>query len=69
VIDGRLCDGGEARQFGWGRYNPHWRGPSGAPVLSIAAGSAQVALYGRALRVSEAVAHYRHQSSANPRRV
>jgi hypothetical protein len=69
VIDGRLCDGGEARQFGWGRYNPHWRGPSGASELSIAADIAQVALYGRALRVSEAVARYRHQSSANPRRV
>ncbi|MDO9542753.1 MAG: sialidase family protein, partial [Kiritimatiellia bacterium] len=25
VVDGVLCDGGEHRQFGWGRYNPNLR--------------------------------------------
>jgi hypothetical protein len=25
IVDGVLCDGGEFRQFGWGRYNPHLR--------------------------------------------
>jgi len=66
VIDGRLCDGGNARQFGWGRYNPHWRGPSGADELRIGAHPGaritQLRLFGRALRVSEAIACYRHAS-------
>jgi len=25
VVDGRLCDGGQDRQFGWGRFNPQLR--------------------------------------------
>ncbi|MGI6379379.1 MAG: sialidase family protein [Anaerolineae bacterium] len=70
VIDGHLCDGGDVRQFGWGRYNPHWRGPSGAPEIRIAApGVTRTALYGRALRVSEAIARYRHHSSSKQGRV
>jgi hypothetical protein len=66
VVDGRLLDGGDARQFGWGRYNPHWRGPAGGDELRIGsqqgAAVAEVRLFGRALRVSEAIACYRHHS-------
>ncbi len=25
AVDGMLCDGGEFRQFGWGRFSPHLR--------------------------------------------
>jgi hypothetical protein len=32
VVDGVLHDGGEARQFGWGRYSPHLRGVGGSEV-------------------------------------
>ena len=63
VVDGALCDGGDFRQFGWGRYNPNLRGVTGAPVLRIAPflqGEIRaLRLYGRALRVSEAIASYR----------
>ncbi|MBU4211403.1 MAG: hypothetical protein KKD33_02330, partial [Verrucomicrobia bacterium] len=38
VVDGVLCDGGEHRQFGWGRYNPNLRTPQGGPALHIANG-------------------------------
>ena len=57
VIDGALNDGGDARQFGWGRFNPHYRGPNGAPELRAGPGVLALRVYGRALRVSEATAH------------
>ena len=38
VVDGRLCDGGDFRQFGWGRFNPNYRGPGGDETLRIGAG-------------------------------
>ncbi len=63
VVDGVLCDGGEARQFGWGRFSPNLRDVNGSPVLRIApslhGNLALVRLYDRALRTSEAVANYR----------
>jgi hypothetical protein len=55
VVDGRVCDGGESRQFGWGRFSPHYRGPQGGPVLRIDASAVRaLRLYGRCLRVSAA---------------
>lgn len=63
VVDGRLCDGGEDRQFGWGRFPRELRDPNGAPRARVAArvqGQVQeLRLYGRALRVAEAVASFR----------
>ncbi|MDX2179262.1 MAG: sialidase family protein [Bryobacteraceae bacterium] len=59
VTDGRFNDGGEERQFGWGRYHPHLRSLNGSPQLMVGDGVAQIRLYGRALRVSEAVALFR----------
>ena len=64
VVDGRLCDGGAARQFGWGScFNPQYRGPAGDTVLRIAPdvpGAVQgLRIYGRALRTSEAVNNFR----------
>ena len=58
VVNGRLCDGGEERQFGWGRYNPNLRTPpTGQLTVSPAVQSLRV--HDRALRVSEAVGNYR----------
>lgn len=63
VVDGRLCDGGQARQFGWGRFSPNFRGLDGSQELSIGpsfAGEVRLTrVYGRALRVSEAVGNWR----------
>jgi hypothetical protein len=59
VVNGRLCEGGEARPFGWGRFSPNLQGLSGAPELRVDAGCvARARLYGRAWRVSEAVASF-----------
>lgn len=63
VVDGKLCNGGGARMYGWGRFSPVLRHANGAKRLRIApklrGGVEALRIYGRALRVSEAVAHYR----------
>jgi hypothetical protein len=60
IVDGRFCDGGDARQFGWGRFSPHLRHVNGAGELRIASSVTQVQIHGRVLRTSEAVSRY-HQ--------
>ena len=63
VVNGHLCDGGEDRQFGWGRFSPNLFNVTGSHRLRIAPtvpGSVtRLRLYGRALRTSEAVAAWR----------
>lgn len=59
VVDGVLCDGGNQRQFGWGRFNPHLRTPRGFPVLRIGKGVKSLRVYNRALLTGEAVANFR----------
>jgi hypothetical protein len=62
VVDGVLNDGGEDRQFGWGRYNPHLRGVSGDATLRIAPSMKGAVLslkvYNRHLHTSEAIANF-----------
>jgi hypothetical protein len=59
VIDGRFNDGGDARQFGWGRYNPNLQSPHGGSKLRIGADVKHLRIYNRYLRTSEAVATFR----------
>jgi hypothetical protein len=58
VIDGVLCDGGDERQFGWGRYSPNLRTPTSDAGCRIAPAVRSLRVYGRALRTSEAVGHF-----------
>ena len=63
LVDGKLCDGGEHRPFGWGRFSPNLREVNGAEKLRIGpdldGGMERVRIYGRALRTSEAVGNFR----------
>lgn len=59
VVNGVLNDGGEERQFGWGRFSPTLRAPNGAATLTIAGAVQTLRLYNRALRTSEAVGNFR----------
>lgn len=62
VVNGALCDGGEERQFGWGRFHPGMTDTAGAAMRLLPEGNAAVEhmrIYGRALRVSEAVGNFR----------
>jgi hypothetical protein len=58
IVDGVLCDGGDERQFGWGRFSPNLRTPNGADTLKIGGGVRSLRIYNRALRTSEAVGNY-----------
>ncbi len=62
VIDGILCDGGETRQFGWGRYDAELKDVRGTGKFQLALSPEsellRVRLYNRPLRVAEAVAHF-----------
>jgi hypothetical protein len=60
VVDGKLHDGGDHRQFGWGRYNPNLRSAAGGPTLRIGDGVKRLRVYGRAIRTSEAVGNWRY---------
>jgi hypothetical protein len=59
IVDGRLDDGASYRQFGWGRFSPHLQHANGASRLLVDGAIESVRLYGRALRTSQAVAHFR----------
>lgn len=59
VVNGTLCDGGDERQFGWGRYSPTLRTPNGAAEMKISEAVKSLRIYGRALRTSEAVGNFK----------
>jgi len=63
IVDGVLCDGGDDRQFGWGRFSPFMREVTGTCTLKVAPkvnGSLSlVRIYTRALRTSEMVGNWR----------
>lgn len=59
IVNGILCDGGDERQFGWGRYSPTLRTPNGAAEMQVGAGVKSLRVYGRALRTSEAVGNFK----------
>jgi hypothetical protein len=55
LIDGVLNDGGDARQFGWGRFSPNLMRINGLPEFRTAPAVRDLRFYPRALRTSEAV--------------
>ena len=69
VVDGVLCDGGEASTYGWGRFAPQLGDVSGSDDLRIApklnGRLHHLRIYDRYLRTSEAVANYQAGDSEN----
>ena len=63
VVDGQFNDGGDQRQFGWGRFSPNLRTPPGARELRLAPAFRgelkTLRVYGRALLTSEAIGNCR----------
>jgi Concanavalin A-like lectin/glucanases superfamily/BNR repeat-like domain len=59
VIDAKFSNGGDERQFGWGRFSPNFQSANGDAKLKIGAGVASLRIYTRALRTSEAIENYR----------
>lgn len=64
IVDGVFNDGGEERQFGWGRFNPYLRSVSHARQISVGKKIQgvihKVSIYNRALTVSEAIGNFRN---------
>jgi hypothetical protein len=62
VVDGVLCDGGDYRQFGWGRFSPNLKDANGAGLLHVGTGLRGalrlLRLYDCCLRTSEAVGNF-----------
>ncbi len=59
IVDGRLLDGGDARQFGWGRFSPHLKHINGAPELRIAAEVTHLNVFPRILKAFESILRFR----------
>jgi hypothetical protein len=63
IIDGRLCDGGATRRFGWGRFSPNLRDANGGKTLRIAPSLNgridRLRLYDCCLRTSEVIGNWR----------
>lgn len=68
VVDGVLNDGGDTRQFGWGRFNPYLQSVSGASEMKIGSkvnGVIQkVSIYDRAIKITEAIGNYNAAKSS-----
>jgi len=62
IVDGVLCDGGEARQYGWDRYSQASGSVNGSGKLRIAprfrGQLVRLRIYERYLRTSEAIANF-----------
>ena len=59
VADGVFCDGGATRQYGWGRLPLEMGEVKGTYQADLAPGVKGVRLYGRPLRVTEAIGNFR----------
>ena len=59
VTNGQLNDGGDHRQFGWGRFNPNLMHVKGLGDLNRSAAVLKLAVFNRYLRTAEALASYR----------
>lgn len=63
AVDGVLNDGGALRQYGWGRFGPELGDVNGASMATLAprlfGEVAALRIYGRPLRTSEVVGHWR----------
>ncbi|MEI8206941.1 MAG: sialidase family protein [Kiritimatiellales bacterium] len=56
VIDGKFCDGGTQRQFGWSRFSPNLRDAAGHPRLTISQDVQTLKIFSRALMTCEIIA-------------
>jgi len=63
VVDGKFNDGGDSRQFGWGRFSPYFKTPEGDTDIKIGSKMSgmidEVNIYSKALRTTEAIGNYR----------
>jgi hypothetical protein len=61
VVNGKFHDGGDERQFGWGRFNPNLIRISGLAEMRQSKSVDRWHLYNRAIRTAEAIALFANQ--------
>jgi hypothetical protein len=65
VVDGKLCDGGKSRHYGWGRFDSKIGDINGSNKLRLSPSFPGeihgLRIYDRYLRTSEAIANYQAQ--------
>lgn len=63
AVDGKLCDGGSYRQYGWGRFSEKLKDANGSKKIKVASclhGQIKnLRIYNRYLRTSEAISNFR----------
>jgi len=63
IIDGKFCDGGHHRQFGWGRFSPNLHDINGQKELIIGKNMdgyiKTIKIYDRAIMTTEAIGNFR----------
>lgn len=60
IVDGKFCDGGTQRQFGWSRYSPLLMNIAGSGELHFGTDSIRrIKVYDRVLMTSEIISNYR----------
>ncbi len=58
VTNGQFNDGGEHRQYGWGRFSPHLKNVMGLGELKKSPAVLKLNVFNRHLRTAEAIASY-----------
>lgn len=58
IVDGKHCDGGKSRMFGWGRFSKDLRDAHGADTMRTAPAVSFLRIYSRPLLTSESIAHF-----------
>lgn len=64
VVNGRLCDGADAGQFGWHRFAPEFGIMPGAPALHVHPAVKSLRVYDRPLGTSQSVRLYQNMKPA-----
>ncbi len=59
VTNGQYNDGGEHRQYGWGRFSPNLKNVMGLGDLTKSPAVLKLTVFNRYLRTAEAIASYR----------
>ncbi len=66
IVDGRLNDGGDQRQYGWDRFPAELADVNGRGHIEIPSSVSRLRIYDRALRTSEVLSSRRQSLSSSP---
>lgn len=68
IFNGKFCDGGTNREFGWSRMSPYLGGVNGNNVIMVSEKVSRLRIYERRVSVSEAVKQYRYDTTSDTKK-